>query len=163
MAKSEKPEETTEQTVDAAGTVRRLVEIVVEHNLAQLDVEMDGVRINIKGASAPAAPIAPVYTAPIAHMAAAKPVAESGPDKRIGLIALELPMMGTFYRAPTPTDPPFINVGDTVRIGQTICQIEAMKTFSDVPSESAGKVVEIVVENGKIVNFGDTLMYLEPL
>lgn len=147
-------------------SVRRLVEIVVEHNLAELDYEVDGVQITIKGAvSAVIAPAAapPMAVIPVPAASAPKPAAAPQADARAGLIALEAPMMGTFYRAPSPTDPAYVNPGDTVRVGQTVCQIEAMKVFSDVPAEASGRVVEIMVENGKLVHMGDPLMYLEPL
>jgi len=166
MAKSENPAETTSTADDASTTVRKLVEIVVEHNLAELDLEMDGVRINIKGAAAAvAAPPPPVQVihAPTSTHAAIAPQAKAvAVDNRSGLVALEAPMTGIFYRAGAPGDPPFVSAGDTIRVDQTICVIEAMKVFSDVPAEKAGKVVEFVAENGKLINMGDPIMYIEP-
>jgi acetyl-CoA carboxylase biotin carboxyl carrier protein len=150
--------------------LRRLVEIVVEHNLAELDLETEGVRINIKGASAAvaAAPVQVIQAphavaAPVAPAPAKAPAAETKADSREGKIALESPMVGVFYRAASPNDPAFVNIGDTIRIGQSIGLIEAMKVYSEVPAEKAGRVVEILVDNGKLVHMGDPLMYLEPL
>lgn len=168
MTKSEKAAaEAAVEGLDAASTVRRLVEIVAEHNLAELDVEVDGVRVTIKGAAAAvAAPMAVLHPAPmpIPHHAA-RPVhaIETPVDKRSGLIALEAPMVGVFYRASAPDDPPYVSEGDTVRVNQIIGTIEAMKTFNDVPAERAGRVVEIVAQNGKIVEIGDPILYLEAL
>ena len=71
-------------------------------------------------------------------------------------------MVGVFYRSPSPEDPPFIHVGDIVRVGQPIGLIEAMKVFSEVPAEIAGRVVEIPVESGKLVQQGQPLVYIEP-
>jgi acetyl-CoA carboxylase biotin carboxyl carrier protein len=152
LAKSESPTE----------IVRRLVEIVVEHNLAELDVEHEGVKVNIKGL---------VATAPVAMPAPALPTPSAPPQPRPAadqkqpphFESLEAPMVGVFYRAPHPGDPPYINVGDVVHMGQIIGVIEAMKVFSDVPAERAGRVVEIVAVDGKLVHQGDPLMHLEPL
>jgi len=165
LAKSENPAETKSTADDTSTTVRRLVEIVVEHNLAELDMEMDGVRINIKGSvAAMSAPPVHIVHAPTSTHAAIAPAAKASlVDSRSGLVALEAPMTGVFYRAGAPGDPPFVNPGDTIRVNQTICVIEAMKVFSDVPAELAGKVVEFVAENGKLINMGDPIMYIEPV
>lgn len=144
--------------------LRRLVEIVAEHNLAELEVEQDGVQIRIKGMSeqpqiAPA-PVVVSHSAPVAHAAPpAAPVAAT----RSHLIAIESPMVGTFYRSPTPEDPPFIKPGDVVSIGQTVGLIEAMKVYSEVPAEVGGRVVELAAENGKLVQMGQAIAYVEPL
>jgi acetyl-CoA carboxylase biotin carboxyl carrier protein len=151
LAKSESPTE----------IVRRLVEIVVEHNLAELDVEHEGVKVNIKGiAAAPAA-------MPVAAIAQATPTPQHQPppDQKptAHLESLEAPMVGVFYRAPHPGDPPYANVGDVVQIGQIIGVIEAMKVFSDVPAERAGRITAIIAQDGKLVHQGDPLMHLVPL
>ncbi len=72
------------------------------------------------------------------------------------------PMVGTFYRSPSPDEPPFIEVGDTIRRGQTICIIEAMKLMNELEAEVNGEVVEILVENGKPIEFGQPLMRVKP-
>ena len=145
--------------------LRRLVEIVAEHNLAELEVEQDGVQIRIKGMSEqPQVASVPVVshavTAPVVHAAPAPaPVAAA----RTNLIAIESPMVGTFYRSPTPEDPPFIKPGDVVTVGQTVGLIEAMKVYSEVPAEVGGRVVELAAENGKLVQMGQAIAYVEPL
>jgi acetyl-CoA carboxylase biotin carboxyl carrier protein len=171
LAKSQNPTEPSSDTAQAQtdmSTVRRLVEIVVEHNLAELEMEADGVQINIKGAVAAvaAAPVhilpstAAMVTVPMSARphAASVTAAETMSDR----VVLEAPMVGVFYQAASPNDPPFVNVGDMIRIGQTIGLIEAMKVYSEVPAEKAGRVVEIAVENGTLVHMGDPLIYLEP-
>jgi acetyl-CoA carboxylase biotin carboxyl carrier protein len=70
------------------------------------------------------------------------------------------PMVGTFYRAPSPDEPPFVQVGDRISIGQTVCIIEAMKLMNEIESELAGEVMEIVAENGQPVEYGQTLMWI---
>jgi acetyl-CoA carboxylase biotin carboxyl carrier protein len=72
------------------------------------------------------------------------------------------PMVGTFYRAPGPDDAPFVQVGDRISIGQTVCIIEAMKLMNEIESELAGEVIEIVAENGQSVEYGQTLMWINP-
>ncbi|MEO0409065.1 MAG: acetyl-CoA carboxylase biotin carboxyl carrier protein, partial [Cyanobacteria bacterium P01_A01_bin.135] len=73
------------------------------------------------------------------------------------------PMVGTFYRAPAPDEPPFINVGDRVTKGQTVCIIEAMKLMNEIEAEVSGEVVEILVENGEPVEFNQPLMRVKPV
>jgi len=138
---------------------------VVEHNLAELDIERDGLRINIKGLAPQAAPLPTVIAPKVVVAAAAHAVAvdDQKAAARGHLIPLESPMVGVFFRAASPDDAPFVNVGDIVRPGQSICMIEAMKVFNEVPAEHAGRVVDIVVDNGKLVHQGDPLIYLEPL
>jgi acetyl-CoA carboxylase biotin carboxyl carrier protein len=77
-------------------------------------------------------------------------------------IALESPMVGVFYQSPSPDDPPFVSVGDFVRVGQPIGLIEAMKVYSEVPSEVAGRVTEMPVESGSLVQQGQPLIFVEP-
>lgn len=79
-----------------------------------------------------------------------------------GLLSITSPMVGTFYRSPSPTAAPFVEAGDHVSVGQTVCIIEAMKLMNDMPSEIAGKVVKILVENGTTVEFGQPLMLVDP-
>ena len=78
------------------------------------------------------------------------------------LVPITSPMVGTFYRAPSPSAPSFVEIGDTVSVGQTVCIIEAMKLMNDMPSEVSGKIVKILVENGATVEFGQQLMLVDP-
>jgi acetyl-CoA carboxylase biotin carboxyl carrier protein len=71
-------------------------------------------------------------------------------------------MVGTFYRSPAPDEAAFANIGDRIRLGQTVCIIEAMKLMNEIEAESVGQVMEVLVENGQPVEFGQTLMYLDP-
>ena len=78
------------------------------------------------------------------------------------LVDITSPMVGTFYRAPAPDEPPFVHVGDRIQNGQTVCIIEAMKLMNELEAETTGEVVEILVENGQPVEFGQPLMRLRP-
>jgi len=81
-------------------------------------------------------------------------------DKR--LVEVPSPMVGTFYRSPSPSEPPFVEVGDRVRIGQTVCIIEAMKLMNEIEAEVSGQVMEIMVPNGEPVEYGQPLMRINP-
>jgi acetyl-CoA carboxylase biotin carboxyl carrier protein len=104
---------------------------------------------------APAA-AAPVHAAPAAQ-AAATPVAAAPAAKDPNVVTVDSPMVGTFYRTPSPGAPPFVEVGSTVKIGQPLCIVEAMKLMNEIESEVAGTVVEILVESGHPVQFGQAL------
>jgi acetyl-CoA carboxylase biotin carboxyl carrier protein len=82
------------------------------------------------------------------------------PDKK--WVEVTSPMVGTFYRSPAPDEPAFASVGDRIRLGQTVCIIEAMKLMNEIEAESAGQVMEVLVENGQPIEFGQILMYLDP-
>jgi acetyl-CoA carboxylase biotin carboxyl carrier protein len=77
-------------------------------------------------------------------------------------VEIKSPMVGTFYRSPAPDEPPFASVGDRIRAGQTVCIIEAMKLMNEIESEVVGQVMEVLVENGQPIEFGQTLMYVNP-
>lgn len=77
-------------------------------------------------------------------------------------VEVKSPMVGTFYRSPAPDEASFVNLGDRIRSGQTVCIIEAMKLMNEIEAEAGGQVMEVLVENGQPVEFGQTLMYLDP-
>jgi len=97
-------------------------------------------------ASAPAAPAAPVHT----------PVASN-------LITIKSPMIGTYYKTPSPDKPAFVNVGDEIKVGQVLCIVEAMKLFNEIESEVAGRIVKILVENSSPVEYDQPLFLVEPI
>lgn len=92
--------------------------------------------------------------------APATPQAAPTTDKK--WVEIKSPMVGTFYRSPAPDEPAFASVGDRLRVGQTVCIIEAMKLMNEIEAETAGQVMEVLVENGQPVEFGQTLMYVNP-
>lgn len=165
-----------------AELLRRVTELVAEHKLAELTVEEDDLKICVRGmepevaphllasvpmhphllppSQSPAYSQTPVLSPAISPMPAA-PVA--APMKSTNRIAQESPMVGVYYRSPSPDDPPFVVVGDIISIGQPIGLIEAMKVYSELPSEVAGRVVEIAVQNGKLVQQGQPILYVEPV
>ncbi|MCU0533778.1 MAG: acetyl-CoA carboxylase biotin carboxyl carrier protein [Hydrococcus sp. Prado102] len=86
--------------------------------------------------------------------------APPAPDKK--WVAITSPMVGTFYRASAPDEPPFVQAGDRVSLGQTVCIIEAMKLMNEIEAEVSGQVMEIVVSNGEPVEYGQTLIWVDP-
>jgi acetyl-CoA carboxylase biotin carboxyl carrier protein len=146
--------------------IRQLLNIVSENNLCGLEVsQRNGFSFAattdaglVQGASVYAAapvalPASPAVTS--APIAASKAVSANR-------IALKAPMVGTFFASQTPGDPPFVKVGDTVSPGQTIGLIEAMKVYSEIPAEQGGRVVEICVKSGQLVQSDQPLFFVEP-
>jgi acetyl-CoA carboxylase biotin carboxyl carrier protein len=93
---------------------------------------------------------------------AAPPAAAVPPPGESKWVAINSPMVGTFYRAPAPNEPPFVDVGDRIRIGQAVCIIEAMKLMNEIEAEVSGQVMEILVQNGSPVEYGQPLMRVNP-
>jgi acetyl-CoA carboxylase biotin carboxyl carrier protein len=142
--------------------VRRLVELMKEHDLAEVDLRQGEQRVRIRRgaeaffASTPmmAAPSAPAQpAAPAGGESKSPPAPASGGDYAV----IKSPMVGTFYSASSPETPPFVKVGDHVGPDSIVCIIEAMKVFNEIPAEMSGKVVAVLVENGAPVEFGQPL------
>jgi oxaloacetate decarboxylase alpha subunit len=145
-------EETREQRI------RELVRIVQESGVAEVEIEDEGMRVSVRRTEE-----RPAFQAgaPLVEEEPAElPVL---PAPAAGSIRVESPMVGVFYRAAEPGSPPFVDVGDVVAPGQTLCLLEAMKLFNELKAETAGRVTVIHVENGKPVEFGQLLFELEPV
>ena len=143
-------------------TIDQVVELAVRHNLAELEVESAGTRIRVVREHAPAAPAPRGEVAPAIAALLAQPAADSA-ESTAHLLNVEAPMVGTFYRAPKPEAPPFVNEGDAVKEGQVLCIVEAMKLMNEIESKVAGRIAKIVVENGQPVEFGQPLFLVDPL
>jgi oxaloacetate decarboxylase alpha subunit len=137
--------------------IREMVRIVQESNIGELTIEEDGMRVSVR--ATPDEPAA-VSQAPLAIP---EPGAAPALRPSNGFVAVESPMVGTFYRAPEPGSPPFVEVGDAVAAGQTLCILEAMKLMNEVKSDLEAIVRAIRVDNGQPVEFGQVLFDLEPL
>ena len=146
--------------------IEKLAKVLAETGLTEISLE-DGeqaitLRKEVVVSSAPQVVAAPVQAA--APVAAATPVAlapaaDVAPAKKGTPITS--PMVGTFYKAPSPDSEPFVSVGSTVSSGDVVCIVEAMKMMNEIESEVSGKIVEICVEDGQPVEFGQVLMYVE--
>lgn len=153
--------------------IKRLADLVEKNGLSELRYEQGDLRITLRTAAyRPAAPLTPAAMPVIGSVFAddapyedAPLVTEVGSAEGAPLtdgVSIEAPIMGVFYRAAKPDDPPFVEVGDSVEVGQVIGLIEAMKTFSEVEAEAAGIVQAIAAQNGTLVQPGDALIILKP-
>ena len=140
-----------------AERIREMVRIVQESNIGELTIEEDGMRVSVR--ATPDTPAA-VSQAPLAIP---EPGAAATLRPSNSYVAIESPMVGTFYRAPEPESPPFVEVGDIVASGQTLCILEAMKLMNEVKADLEAIVRAIHVDNGQPVEFGQVLFDLEPL
>ncbi|MBM4012671.1 MAG: acetyl-CoA carboxylase biotin carboxyl carrier protein [Planctomycetes bacterium] len=141
--------------------VRQLIELMKEHELSELDLKQANNRVRIRRGGEVVA-----YSAPAA--AVARPVAPAGPagggepaapDRTV---VIKSPMVGTFYKASGPDSAPFVKVGDRIGPEKTVCIVEAMKVFNEIPAGVSGQVVAILVENGAPVEFGQPLIKVDP-
>ena len=144
----------------ALARVRELAQIATEFDLAEIEIEPAGkVRVVRRTAPGPAMHVAaPAPSMPHAPLSAL-PAAVADED---GMF-ISSPFVGTFYRAPGPDAVSFVELGQSVRKGQVVCIIEAMKLMNEIETEAAGTVVEILVENGQPVEFGQPLFRIEPV
>ena len=147
--------------------LKTLIDLVSESGISELEVNEGEDRVRIVNAGSPATSGQVVYanSAPAQVMQAAPaaapvtaPTAEEAPAEA-GFVARS-PMVGTFYRAPNPESPDFVKVGDTVKVGQTLCIIEAMKLLNEIESEQAGVIKQILCENGQGVEFDQPLFII---
>ncbi len=148
--------------------LKKLIDLVEESGIAEIEVTEGEEKVRItRSVAAPTmqtvyAPAAPVQAAVAAPTQSAAPaVTESAPAVRDLSNAQKSPMVGTFYRAASPSTPAFVEVGQTVKAGDTLCIIEAMKLMNEIEAEKSGVVKEILVENGQPVEFGEPLFIIE--
>jgi acetyl-CoA carboxylase biotin carboxyl carrier protein len=136
-------------------TPKQVVDLAMAHDLAELEVETGGVRVRVVRRHAPAAvtQVAPSEPAALPQTESAERAALA----EAGTVTIEAPMVGTFYRATNPETAPFVSEGDTIKEGQTLCIIEAMKLMNEIESKVTGRVVKIFVENAQPVEFGQPL------
>ncbi|MCV9965564.1 acetyl-CoA carboxylase biotin carboxyl carrier protein [Pararhizobium sp. BT-229] len=143
--------------------IRDLANILNETDLTEIEVEQDDLRIRVSRAGTPqyvSAPV-PAMAAPIQAASAAGTQAAAAETARASKNAVTAPMVGTAYLSPAPGSRPFIEAGATVKEGQTILIIEAMKTMNQIPAPRSGRVVEILVEDGAPVEYGEALVVIE--
>ena len=142
--------------------IKQILDLVREHELSEFEIEHEGLRLKIRkdanGAHvvAHAAPALPALAAPAPVAASAPPEADLG-DAEIELAVVKSPIVGTFYRSYEPGSPAFADIGSSVKKGDVLCIIEAMKLMNEIDSEYDGEVVNIYVENGQPVQYGERL------
>ncbi len=156
-----------------AKEIQELINFLSDSGLEEVNIETADFKVSIKRsaeqqvvAAAPApvqAAPAPVPAAPAAAPApqpAAQPQESGGPDAN--LIEIKSPMIGTFYRSANPDSPAFVEVGSTVKPGDTVCIVEAMKLFNEIESEVSGKIVKVLIDNSQPVEFDQPLFLVDP-
>lgn len=157
--------------------IKEMINLMNENGLTELEIEKEGLRIRLKkGASGEMsieglknqAVFAPAPSADRnapASVSAPAPPTEVAQKPAEGKARTEIksPMVGTFYRSPSPESPPFVEINQTIEVGQVICIIEAMKLMNEIKSEIRGKIVDILVDNAEPVEFGQPLLLIEPV
>jgi len=145
--------------------IHKIIKLLEDRNLAEFELEIEGFKIKLRknaaGAMMPAAPPQASSASPSAAAGAAG-LAEAEPEAKGNAHVIASPIVGTFYRAPSPTSPPFVDVGDVVKKNQILCIVEAMKLMNEIDSDVDGVVKEIFVENGKPVEYGQRLFTITP-
>ncbi|NOL49953.1 acetyl-CoA carboxylase biotin carboxyl carrier protein [Pelistega europaea] len=145
--------------------LKTLIDLVAESGIAELEVTEGEGKVRIVKNQQVAAPVsyapapAPVVAAPAATPAAA-PAAPAATEPVVSGHIVKAPMVGTFYRAPNPSAPPFVEVGASVKEGDSLCIIEAMKLLNEIEADKTGVIKEILVENGEPVEFGQPLFVI---
>jgi acetyl-CoA carboxylase biotin carboxyl carrier protein len=148
--------------------LKKILDLVREHELAEFEIEQEGLRLKVRKDSA-----GTLMTLPAAAPANAQPVALPLPaaasvttppaaapipdDSEVELAVVKSPIVGTFYRSPEPGAASFVEIGSTVKKGQVLCIIEAMKLMNEIDSEYEGEIVNVYVENGQPVQYGERL------
>jgi acetyl-CoA carboxylase biotin carboxyl carrier protein len=151
--------------------LERLVRLIEDSALDSIEIEQDDTRIRLAKSpegghvvtALPPPPVPPHVAAPLPSTPAAAPAADPAvADSTDGLADVTSPMVGTFYRAPAPDAPAYVDVGGTVAKGDTLCIIEAMKLMNELECELSGTIAEICVENGEPVEYGQVLFRVRP-
>jgi len=141
--------------------IEEIIELMEKYGLNEIDIEEEGVRIHLKKGSGgiverireevvPKAGVVMPQSSPIETKSAAKNLTE-----------IKSPMVGTFYTAPAPDSPPYVEIGQTIKEGDVLCIIEAMKLMNEIKAEVKGKIADVLVENGEPIEFGQILFLVE--
>ena len=154
--------------------IQQLIKFVSKTDVAEVNIENNNFKINIKGSKSQTKevsqqvvqqPIQLQIQTPIAqpiHVETPKSEAQQSDSSSDNYLTVKSPIIGTFYRKPSPDKDAFVNVGDTIKEGDTLCVIEAMKLFNEIESDFSGKIVKILVEDASPVEFDQPLFLIEP-
>src|SRR3954462_14955054 len=155
----------------AFSDIERILALVRDHDLAEFELERDGLKLRVRKAGAPtfhaapapmaAAPALPPAFAPAPVAIAAAAAAAPDEIESLELAVVKSPIVGTFYRCPEPGAPSFVEIGQRVKKDQVLCIIEAMKLMNEITSEYEGEIVSAYVENGKPVQYGERLFAIK--
>lgn len=152
-----------------AKEIQELIDFISNSGLAEVKIETDEFKLSVKKNSE--SPVVKVESQPIANNpspapqqqpSAPAPAPSTSKEDTSKYLEIKSPMIGTFYRTPSPDTPAFVNIGDSVTAGQTVCIIEAMKLFNEIESEITGKIVKVLVENATPVEYDQPLFLVDP-
>ena len=157
MLKPQKPKKIQKPAErEAFRLIEEMLELMERRGLVELEIEREGLRVRLKKAVSGASPQVVEYAAPGVAPSPGQPA--EGANR----VFIKSPMVGTFYRAPAPDVPPFVDTDQEIQVGQVVCIIEAMKLMNEIKAEIAGRVVDVLVQNGDPVEFGQPLFAVEP-
>lgn len=150
-------------TGDQRRAIQELVELLNQHNLAELEVERGGFRVRVRRETG----AAPIGATAWEHVPAAQEAPAESPSVSVssdtsGMVTITSPIVGTFYRSPSPDADPYVEEGDLVKKGQVLCIVEAMKLMNEIESEVDGRIVKIMAESTKPVEYGQPLFLIDP-
>lgn len=147
--------------------IKEMINLMNENGLVELEIEKDDMRVRLKktgaGVEASSGGTILIEKTSLSPTHAKEEATESIEKLAIKTVEIKAPMVGTFYRAPSPESPPYVEVGQVIEPGQVICIIEAMKLMNEIKSEIKGKLLEILVDNTEPVEFGQPMFLIEPL
>ena len=144
--------------------IREMINLMNENDLTEIEIEREGTKIKLrKGSAEIFEPVKSTARYQLETQLAPSAGEEAAKDVNTNRKEIKSPMVGTFYRAPSPEAPSFVEVGQIVEVGQVVCIVEAMKLMNEIKSEVKGKIVDIPIDNAQPVEFGQTLFTVEPL
>lgn len=156
---------------DELKKVRELIGLMKENDLIEIEISDGDKKIHLKRpqqqagqmVSSPLLPVTPAApAAPATASEPQKPKPETAGQEEAGLLEIKSPIVGTFYAAPNPDAPPYVNVGDKVKPDTVVCIVEAMKVMNEIKAETAGTIVEVLVKDGQSVEYGQPLFKVRP-
>lgn len=145
--------------------IQDLIELLKRNNLAEIELERAGVRVRLRRDLAPAAAVAAPHGEALTASQDVPPheaPAANTPQDTSGMVTITSPIVGTFYRSPSPDADPYVEEGDLVKKGQVLCIVEAMKLMNEIESELDGKIVKILADSTKAVEFAQPLFLIDP-
>lgn len=145
--------------------IQELIDLLRRNNLTELELERHGVRIRVRhevGAKAVTTSVQEAVPSASQQISQPAPAAGPTPEEAAGMVTVTSPIVGTFYRSPSPDADPYVEEGDLVKKGQVLCIVEAMKLMNEIESETDGRIVKILAESTKPVEFGQALFLIDP-
>ena len=148
--------------------IERIIKILKDNGVSEFELEHDGTKLKLsremltKVVSSPAVSHAPVPSVQVEEAATAPASTESGDAIPAHWVKVESPIVGTFYAKPSPDSPVFVQVGDMVSEGDTLCIVEAMKLMNEIEATTAGRIEKCRLSDGQVVEFGEVLFYINP-